>query len=192
MFPGSDHAAVAALPEGPNGGVDFRLSMRLRNDRAPWLAPTERTRKFSLGEFAEPSSPQALPARQEWEEPDAWDWAGLRRQFARALGGNRRMRFERDAVWVQAERLGGPARLPGLLADASLAARVRARLASEPMLRGIAMTAQCREGRVLVHTRSANCRQAAQTLALVLAVDGVREAGIDLPEDLQREQAVGR
>ncbi len=170
----------------------FRMSMLLRPEPSSWLTPYTRARRLTLREFTEGEAPQAMPVRLIWDETESQDWRGLRRVLLRFLSGARNYRFERGGIWAQSERGFDPAHPPGVVADASLAARVRARLVGEPELRGFGTVVECREGRVQIHARLPDCQRTGRALTLALSVDGVREVRIDTPVDLAREIAAGR
>ncbi|MBS0656880.1 MAG: hypothetical protein JSR82_01375 [Verrucomicrobia bacterium] len=185
--------ALAFSAQGSFGDApQYRLRLNLRSEvePVPWAEPFSSPRALTLGEFVPPVRP--LNVRLDWVEPEPWDWAGLRRQLLSGIRGARKMRFQEFRLTVEAARP-LPARSPvGPIVDASTAARVRARLAGDEVLRGTGATAICREGRVQLTGQFARVAQTARALTLALSVEGVREAAIGLPDDLAREVRAGR
>ena len=190
----SESVRLAPLSPELEGNQDsFRLSLAVRGERLRYASLESRSRRLYLREFVEPEPPAApgvslgaIIAREDW------DWAGLRRQLVQGLAGTRRIRVERDGLCVESERFNEPGRMPGVVQDAAIAARVRAQLAGEPALRLIVTDMECREGCVRIRGRFAHCPEAARAVTVALSVDGVREVRTDLPEDLRREMAAQR
>jgi hypothetical protein len=190
----SESLAPARLsPALGSDGDYFRLSLAVRGERMPYVSLQSRSRRLLLREFVEPEPPSAESVSLGvTESREGWDWAGLRRQVVRGMSGARRVRFDREGLWVESERFNEPGRMPGVVQDAAIAAGVRARLAGEPELRLIVSDVLCREGCVRLRGRFEHCREAAQAVTVALAVQGVREVRTDLPEDLRREMAANR
>lgn len=166
------------------------MSLHLRAPSAPWVEPFTEARPLSLDEFLPP--PRPLSVRLDWVEPEPWDWAGLRRTLLSKIEGARRVRFQNLTLIVDSAR-SWPARSPeGPIVDASTAARVRARLAGDVLLRGTGATASCRDGRIQLAGQFKRTEQTARALSLALSVDGVREVNAALSDDLARETRAGR
>lgn len=170
--------------------LQFRMSLNLRGPAASWVEPFTEERPLTLREFELPAPP--LVVRLEWWEPETWDWAGVRRKLIAGIEGGRRIRFQVESLVVDSARP-RPARSPmGPIVDASTAARVRARLAGDPLLRSTGASATCRDGKVQLTGQFARATQTARALSLALSIDGVREVSAALPEDLAREAKAGR
>ena len=186
-------ASVAENPASADAGGKFQLRLALRPEPVPFLSLQGRTRGFQLRAFVESTLPPTETVKlSNAEEPENWDWAGYRRQLVRALSSAKKIRFERDAIYAEAERNNEPGRIPGVVQDAAIAAGVRAKLAGEPSLRGIPLEVQCRESCIRLRGQCGRCADTARAIALALAVEGVREVRADLPGELQLEMAADR